>query len=85
MKMSDINKRLEKQRAREEREFADLQRSVWNLKPVEEQIAYELLSFLNRELPNTESYAMRFHIYQLSPELQTKFRKLLIEKGLLKV
>jgi hypothetical protein len=76
---------LKKQREREQKEFQELQRSVWNLKPDQEKIAYELLTFLNQELPNTESYAMRFHIYQLSPELQTKFRKLLIEKGLLKV
>jgi hypothetical protein len=83
--MSDINKKLQRQREHEQKEAEALQRTIWNLKPVEEQIAYELLSFLNRELPNTESYTMRFHIYQLSPELQTKFRKLLIEKGLLKV
>jgi hypothetical protein len=83
--MSDINKRLEKQREREQKEAEALQHTIWNLKPVEEQIAYELLSFLNRELPNQESYIARLHIYQLSPELQRKFKQLLIEKGLLQV
>jgi hypothetical protein len=83
--MSEINKRLEKQREREQKEFEALQRSVWQLKPIEEQIAYELLTFLNRKLPNQESYIARLHIYRLSPELQAEFRKILIEKGLLKV
>jgi hypothetical protein len=80
-----IDKKLQKQWRREEKEFQSLQRSLWNLKPKEEQIAYELLAFLNRELPNQESYIARLHIYELSPELQAKFKRLLIEKGLIKV
>jgi|YelNatPaOPRAMG01_1025707.scaffolds.fasta_scaffold169295_2 hypothetical protein len=83
--MSGIERLLEKQKQREAKEAEALQRSIWNLKPIEEQIAFELLNFLNRELPNTESYAMKFHLYELSSELQEKFRKLLIEKGLLKI
>ena len=82
---SKIDKWLQKQREREEKEFEALQRSVWKLKPIEEQIGYELLVFLNRKLPNVESHIARLHVYRLSPELQAEFKKILIEKGLLKV
>jgi len=80
---SNINEWLKKQRERELKEAETLQKIVWNLKPEQELIAVELLDFLRKELPNTESYAMKFQLYQISPELQQKFRKLLIEKGLL--
>jgi hypothetical protein len=82
---SNIEKMLQRQREREQKEFEALQRSVWKLKPIEEQIEYELLVFLNKELPNVESHIARLHIYMLSSELQQKFKKILIEKGLLKV
>jgi hypothetical protein len=84
-KMSSIDKMLKRQREREQKEFEALQRSVWKLKPIEEQIGYELMVFLNRELPNVESHIARLHIYMLSSELQRKFKQLLIEKGLLQV
>jgi hypothetical protein len=82
---SNIDKMLQRQREREQKEFEALQCSLWKLKPVEEQIGYELLVFLNRKLPNVESHIARLHVYRLSPELQAEFKKILIEKGLLKV
>lgn len=82
---SNIDKWLQKQKEREQAEFEALQKSIWKLKPIEEQIAYELLVFLNKELPSVESHIARLHIYRLSPELQAKFKKILIEKGLLQV
>jgi hypothetical protein len=80
-----IEKKLKRQREHETKEFGSLQKNMWDLKPLHERIAYELLTFLNQELPNQESHMARLHIYELSPELQRKFKLRLIEKGLIKV
>jgi hypothetical protein len=66
-------------------EAQNLQQSIWNLKPTQEKIAYELLTFLFDKMPSVESHTQRLHLYQLSPELQREFKHRLIEKGLIKI
>ena len=63
----------------------NLQQTIWNLKPTEEKIAYELLTFLFDKMPSVESHTQRLHLYQLSPELQREFKLRLIQKGLIKI
>jgi len=62
-----------------------LQQTIWNLKPTQEKIAFELLAFLFEKLHTVESPTQRLHLYQLSPELQREFKLRLIEKGLIKI
>ena len=62
-----------------------LQQTIWNLKPTQEKIAYELLTFLFDKMPSVESHTQRLHLYQLSPALQREFKLRLIEKGLIKI
>jgi hypothetical protein len=57
--------------------------TIWKLKPNEQKIIVELVSFLNEKLPNQESLIARYKLFEKSKELQAEFNKRLLAKGLI--
>jgi transcription-repair coupling factor (superfamily II helicase) len=59
--------------------------SLWKMKPDEQKIIMELVSFLNEKLPNQESLIARYKLFEKSKELQAEFNKRLVEKGYIRI
>jgi transcription-repair coupling factor (superfamily II helicase) len=59
--------------------------TLWKMKPDEQKIIIELVSFLNEKLPNQESLIARYKLFEKSKELQAEFNKRLVERGYIRI
>jgi hypothetical protein len=77
-----IEQKLKRQKQHEQEEFLQNIKSAFKLRPKEQQVAYELITFLQQKLPNIQTHEERLHIYRLDEKLQNEFLALLVKKGL---